>query len=77
MSTVNTTAPWSYERTAQAVLNHALANYDKGWDVIVECLSVAEIVNELRPRKIWSEGGAIKYFAQQVKIHQEAALSTV
>jgi hypothetical protein len=69
---MSTKSTWSYEQTAEAVMAHAAANYNKGWDVIVECLSHKDIVAEIKPRKIWSAGGAIRFFAREVAIRQEA-----
>lgn len=41
------------EELAQKVLDHALAHYnDGGWDVLVECYTVEDIVREW---KQWSE----------------------
>lgn len=76
MKTPKLQGPWSYEAVAKAVLSHAITNYEKGWDEIVECMGESEIVEELRSRKIWSLGGAIRFFQFEVSLRQEARLNT-
>jgi hypothetical protein len=48
---------------AQAVYDHALANYTKeGWDCIVECHTVPEMAKELAGDNIRTKAAAIRYF---------------
>jgi len=61
---------------AAAIQAHALTNYEKGWDMVVECWAVSEIVQELREEDINTVEAAIKYFQWLVDMHQEQALNT-
>jgi soluble cytochrome b562 len=49
------------QELVEAVKDHAEANYEKGWDVIVECWTDADITAKIG--KARTPKGAIKKFA--------------
>lgn len=58
-------------RLVKAVRAHAVANYNGGWDIIVECYEDADIAKLIG--KARTEKGAIKRAAAVVVLRQEAA----
>ena len=53
----------------KAVKDHATKNYNKGWDIIVECYSDDEISEKLGGAK--TKAGAIAKFGAIVSAHKE------
>lgn len=54
------------ETIAQAVYQHAVDNYADGWDTLVECYSLDEIVEELTEEGCQTVSEAIAYFKQSL-----------
>ena len=54
-----------------AVKAHAKANYDKGWDTVVECYDDADIARTCKGAR--TAKGAIKKMAEDVRIYNEYA----
>lgn len=50
------------------ILNYANNNYENGWDVIVECWSRSEIMEETKNCR--TETGAIKQMAKHVSAYK-------
>lgn len=48
---------------ANAVMEYAYSHYDGrfSWDMVVECLSVADLEEELQTTRIRTEAGAVNY----------------
>lgn len=57
-------------RLAQAVQDHASANYEQGWDVIVETYTLADIAEVFGQAR--TEKGAIKKVEAVVRLQREA-----
>jgi hypothetical protein len=55
------------EEMVKGVREHALANYEKGWDVVIECMTDADILEEIRGCR--TVAGAIKKVKFGVDIH--------
>ena len=49
-----------------AIKAHAIAHYEEGWDVLIECMSDAEILDEIK----WCESpeGAIRKLGKGIRI---------
>lgn len=64
----------TFKRTAEYVMAFAKANYERGFDAIVECLSIEDIMRELVAAKSTSKAAALKYYRDSVKLRigQEA-----
>ena len=50
---------------------HALANYDNGWDFVVECYSDDDILTECRENNIISLAAYIKRIEPVIEIREE------
>jgi len=60
------------ESVLAALVTHANENYERdGWDVLVECYSRQEILDELTREGITTAEGAIAHFGDILKIHDE------
>ena len=62
---------YTKEELVSIVKAHAYDNYTKGWDIIVECYTDAEICQELGGAK--TKAGAIAKFGAIVNLNKEAA----
>ena len=62
------------EEMVAAVKAHATANYEAGWDFIVECYDDGEIAEALSDWSVpvTSVDGAIKAFTKMVRWHEDA-----
>jgi hypothetical protein len=58
---------------AQEVMKYATENYEKGFDWIVECLSVEEIAKEMMETKCTSTVAALQHYRQIAKLRAEQA----
>lgn len=56
---------------AKAVRAHAIANYENGWDVIVECYNEASIIEAMGEAR--TVKAAIKAVGQRVTVWNEFA----
>jgi hypothetical protein len=57
------------KKLVAAVKAHANANYEKGWDVVVECYTDEELAKEIG--KATTEAGAIRKVGQFVGLYNE------
>jgi hypothetical protein len=61
---------------AQAVYDHALANYNTdGWDFIVECREVPDMAKELAEYNVKTRAAAIRHFKETANLFAELRLN--
>lgn len=56
---------------AKAVMAHALEHYEEGWDFMVECYSVEDILKDMVEMRVRSAKVAIKHWARVVDARKE------
>lgn len=59
---------------ANAVKAHAVANYEEGWDVIVECWDFSELVEAIESLETKDLQTALAHFADVAGIWHEQAM---
>jgi hypothetical protein len=61
---------WYLLQTARWVLKHAskVENYNADWDIVAECKTEAEVVDELREKGILKFDAAIAHFQAYVEL---------
>lgn len=59
---------------AEAVMAHAGEHYEQGWDVIVECWSIAELAKAIANMETMDLETALKHFASVCGIFHERAM---
>ena len=70
--------PQDFTALAKVAYSHAEKNYgakDARYDVIVECMSIDEIAQELQDRMCWSEDEARKWADQTARLQHEVELN--
>lgn len=56
---------------AEDVMAYAVANYEKGYDWIVECMTVADIVAEMDEAGITTKAGIMKLYACVTDVRED------
>jgi hypothetical protein len=57
------------QQLIHAVRRHAMKNYDKGWDIVVECWADGDILEAIEDAS--TEAEAISRVARIAKLHEE------
>ena len=61
------------EAVIDALVAHAYANYETGgWDVLVECYSRKDMIEELEAQNITTIRGAVEYYERVLGAHDES-----
>jgi hypothetical protein len=59
------------DRMVAAVKAHAIANYEKGWDYVVECYEDSEIAEQLTEEGATTVAEALKSFGENVALRED------